>query len=217
MFRFLVNFLKVLVIACIIGVSLRVIDVVISNNKTNNIATSNFTNEIKEDEKIELASDIIDVEEQKSNEILEEKIEIEQEKVTKKTDTKVESKEEQKVEIQKQTNIGTITETKNQEAVETKKETPIQESSYTEVKVNIAEKKECDGNNHGRSIGNSNKWFETKDEAIATYKAEIKKWGDKWSNDEISDDVYYKNCPIGYEIWDCPFCNKWTLNYHYDD
>ena len=55
----------------------------------------------------------------------------------------------------------------------------------------------------------------TKEQAIAEYDKEINLWGDKWVNDEIDDDTYYKNCPDGYEIWSCPYCSKWTLNYYY--
>ena len=65
-------------------------------------------------------------------------------------------------------------------------------------------------------IGNSGKWFNSKDEAIMTYKAEINKWGDKWTKDEITNEDYYANCPYGYEVWTCPYCNMWTLNYYYE-
>lgn len=102
---------------------------------------------------------------------------------------------------------------KQQEIIEVK-DTTNTEEQYTEIEVSVAEKKECDGNKHGISSGNTGLWFETKDKAIEKYKAEIKIWGDKWTNDEISDDEYYKNCPYGYESWSCPYCGKWTLNYY---
>ena len=102
---------------------------------------------------------------------------------------------------------------KQQEITEVK-DTTNTEEQYTEIEVSVAEKKECDGNKHGISSGNTGLWFETKDKAIEKYKAEIKIWGDKWTNDEISDDEYYKNCPYGYESWSCPYCGKWTLNYY---
>ena len=39
--------------------------------------------------------------------------------------------------------------------------------------------------------------------------------GDKWTNYEIDNETYYKNCPSGYEVFSCPYCNKWTINlYH---
>ena len=49
-------------------------------------------------------------------------------------------------------------------------------------------------------------------EAIATYDKKVKEWGDKWSNGIISYEQYIKNCPSGYETWDCPICHKWTIN-----
>lgn len=221
MFRFLVKFLKIMIIACIIGVLLRVIDIIFLKQEASNIETSNITNEIQDEERTEIASNIIDTEEQKNDVIIEEetekkrdtaKVKQEENKENKKTETKVAIKKEEKQNI---SNNQPLPKTNKQEVTETKKETKVQDN-YTEVKVDVIEKKKCDGNNHGRSIGNSNKWFETKEEAIATYKAEIKKWGNKWSNNEISDEDYYSNCPYGYEIWDCPFCSKWTINYYFD-
>lgn len=169
----------------------------------------------------EIQSNIIEKEEEKVNIVIEDGI-IEQEKIVKKKDSKEITKttdSNAKIEqnINKTDEKKEVEETKKTEPknTETKKETPIN-SNYTEVNVNVAENKKCDGNNHGMSAGNTGLWFETKDEAIATYKSEIKKWGDKWTNDEISDDEYYKNCPYGYEVWSCPYCNKWTLNYYLD-
>ena len=169
----------------------------------------------------EIQSNIIEKEEEKVNIVIEDGI-IEQEKIVKKKDSKEITKttdSNAKIEqnINKTDEKKEVEETKKTEPknTETKKETPIK-SNYTEVNVNVAENKKCDGNNHGMSAGNTGLWFETKDEAIATYKSEIKKWGDKWTNDEISDDEYYKNCPYGYEVWSCPYCNKWTLNYYLD-
>ena len=125
----------------------------------------------------------------------------------------METKEEDKKEEQQEnSNKVSLPEITKQEVIETKSE-----EKYTEVEVEIAEKKECKNNNHGMSVGNSGKWFNTKEEAIATYKQESKMWGDKWKNNEISDDEYYRNCPYGYEIWSCMYCGKWTINYYYDN
>ena len=169
----------------------------------------------------EIQSNIIEKEEEKVNIVIEDEI-IEQEKIVQKKDSKEITKttdSDTKIEqnINKTDKKKEVEETKKTEPknTETKKKTQIN-SNYTEVNVNVAENKKCDGNNHGMSTGNTGLWFETKDEAIATYKSEIKKWGDKWTNDEISDDEYYKNCPYGYEVWSCPYCNKWTLNYYLD-
>lgn len=99
---------------------------------------------------------------------------------------------------------------------------PVQEiteqatESYTEFEIELAPKTECTDNNHGMAVGNTNRWFETKNEAIDFYKSEIKKWGEKWENFEIDNETYYSNCPAGYEIWTCPFCQKWTINFYYN-
>ena len=215
MFRFIVKLLKIFIIVCIIGVSLRIIDIVFYKEKTTDIANNN---EIQYEEKTEVASNEIDNELQK--EITTEKTkkeanEEQNKKVEKKENEKIEIKEDKK---EKSNNINLTANTKK-ENVETPK--PVEtkkEEKYTEVEIDIAEKKECNSNNHGIGVGNSGKWFNTKDEAIATYKKEVKIWDDKWTtNNEISYDEYCKNCPYGYEIWSCPLCNKWTINYYYDN
>lgn len=106
---------------------------------------------------------------------------------------------------------------------ETTKQVEIQENVVQEKKVEekqeekvVTNAEKCATGNHGMGVGNSGKWFKTKDEAIATYRAEINKWGNMWTNDEISNEEYYANCPYGYEVWTCPYCNLWTLNYYYD-
>ena len=90
-----------------------------------------------------------------------------------------------------------------------------QNSSYTEKEVKVAEKTECVGNNHKMKSGNTGKWFNTKTEADNYYNAEIEKWGKQWENDEITKEEYLKKCPSGYEVWTCPQCQKWTLNFYY--
>ena len=69
--------------------------------------------------------------------------------------------------------------------------------------------------NHGMGVGNSGKWFNSKSEAIAYYDSQTKLWSNKWENFEIDDNTYYKNCPSGYEVWDCMYCGKWTINFYY--
>ena len=85
-----------------------------------------------------------------------------------------------------------------------------QEVTKTEPKV-----ERCTNNNNSLSIGNSGKWFGSKSEAIAYYNQQTKYWGDQWENSKIDNDTYYKNCPSGYEIWDCMYCGKWTINFYY--
>lgn len=70
-------------------------------------------------------------------------------------------------------------------------------------------------NNHAISVGNSSKWFGSRNEAIAYYNEKVKYWANKWENSEIDNDTYYKNCPSGYEIYSCMYCNKWTINFYY--
>ena len=226
MFRFLVKFFKILVIACLIGVSLRVIEVMLLKEKTKNVAISNIVNETQYKERAEISSNEENEEkdngQKEENVVIETKQEADTSQNIKKQNTTTEKKEnvkvEQKTEKQEISNNKILPETTKQETLETKKETQ-NENKYTEVKIDIAEKKECSGNKHGMEVGNSGKWFSTKDEAIATYKAETKKWEEKLKDKEnpISYDEYYKNCPYGYEVWSCMYCDKWTLNYYYDN
>ena len=85
------------------------------------------------------------------------------------------------------------------------------EESKTEPKLERC----TNNNNHSMSIGNSGKWFNSKSEAIAYYNQKIAYWGEKWENSQIDNDTYYKNCPSGYEVWDCMYCGKWTVNFYY--
>lgn len=91
-------------------------------------------------------------------------------------------------------------------------ESSKQETTKIEPKVERC----TNNNNHSLGIGNSGKWFSSKDDAIAYYNQQTKYWGDKWENNELNNnDEYYKNCPSGYEVWDCMYCGKWTINFYY--
>ena len=228
MFRVMIKFLKVLGIACAIGVLIRIGEVIIIKHNENNAEEIQQVTETINDnivaenindnkETIENIDVVIENKETKQEEKVEvkEKKEAEQVIIPKTTkNTKTEQKQETKEEIdnnkqeqmveekQEISNTQTLPETTKQEVIK-KEETQIQEEiqtdeKYTEIEVDVAEKKECNGNNHGIGVGNSGKWFNTKDEAIATYKEEIKIWGDKWTDidNPISDEEYYKNCPI---------------------
>ncbi len=225
MFRFLVKFFKILTIACLIGVSLRIVEVAFY--KKDNIEEQEVAQVINDNIVVEDNEIIAITQEQDNVENIEKKDikEAEQtatnvnknEETNKKQETSSNKQKEvveEKQEISKKENVQEIP---KQEEIEIKEETQTEEN-YTEFEVEVAENKECEGNNHGIGVGNSNKWFNTKDEAIAEYRAEIKKWGDLWTDKEnpISNEEYYKNCPYGYEIWNCMFCGKWTLNYYYD-
>lgn len=98
---------------------------------------------------------------------------------------------------------------------ETQNENNKTPDNYTEVAVKVAEKKECDGNNHEMGAGNTGLWFETKSQADNYYNSQLEKWGKLWENDEIEKTEYLKKCPSGYEVWTCPRCKKWTINFYY--
>lgn len=87
--------------------------------------------------------------------------------------------------------------------------------NYTEVEVKVAEKKECDGNNHKIGAGNTGLWFETKAQADNYYDSQQEEWSNLWENGEITKEKYLKKCPSGYEAWTCPQCKKWTINFYY--
>lgn len=80
--------------------------------------------------------------------------------------------------------------------------------------VLVRPKKECTDTKHGISVGNSNKWFNSYNEAVKYYDELIKMYSNQVHNGEITSEEYYKLCPYGYETWSCPYCGKWTLNYY---
>ena len=107
------------------------------------------------------------------------------------------TKEEKRVEETKEEKIEVSQPTEEPKVVETKTE-PIKEPEPVTPK--------CDGSNHGIGVGNSNKWFNTQQEAINYFDGLQKTWGDKWERFEIDSETYYKNCPYRYDVWTCPFC-----------
>lgn len=130
-------------------------------------------------------------------------------KSSSKTTNKVENnKSESKSELVKETEVS-------KEQTTTKVEVPSTESKPKQETKEVEIPPKCNGNNHGVGVGNSNKWFNSKQEAISYYDNLIKIWGDKWENFEIDSETYDKNCPYGYEVWTCPFCGKWTINFYY--
>ena len=94
------------------------------------------------------------------------------------------------------------TEQPKQTEVETKKE----ETKVVRCTTN---------NNHGMNIGNSNRWFDTYNSAVAYYDNLISNYGSKLRAEEITIEEYDKKCPCGYETWSCPYCGKWTVNFYY--
>lgn len=138
--------------------------------------------------------------------------------------TKVqETTKEQTIPVVEKTNKSDNT-NKNKETKPTQskqnsqaKETKVNNSNTTEKKeetnTNTNQNKNTNNTNNAPKCTHSNSnWYNSKAEAEAIYNAEIKKWGDKWTNYEIDNETYYKNCPSGYEVFSCPYCNKWTIN-----
>lgn len=83
------------------------------------------------------------------------------------------------------TNVNTTTQTQESNKTENNQETQKQPETVR-----------CtNNNNHGMDVGNSNRWFTTKNEAISYYNSQTSYWGKLWENFEIENDVYYKNCP----------------------
>ena len=129
----------------------------------------------------------------------------------KNTQTQKESTVQQPVIEEKPKESEKITENKDIVEEPAIKNEPKEDNKIKEEEVI----NKCSDNKHGIEVGNTKKWFNSKEQAIAEYDKEINLWGDKWVNDEIDDETYYKNCPDGYEIWSCPYCGKWTINYYY--
>lgn len=226
MFSFLVKFLKIMVIACIIGVLLRAIDIIFLKQEATNIETSNITNEIQNEERTEIESDTIVIEEQKNDVIIEKETEQENnQQTTVNTNKPVENTQSSSDKTnQTQSNKNTTTQTNKDKTTQDNKipiSTPIPAPISTPTPMPTPTTKptvqipKCEGNKHGIETGNSGRWFNTESEAIAIYDAEIKKWGDKWTSGEIDKSTYLKNCPAGYEDWSCPYCHKWTINFYY--
>lgn len=90
-------------------------------------------------------------------------------------------------------------------AVEPKQETKVEEKPTR-----------CTNNsNHSMEVGNSGKWFSSKSEAIAYYNSQVSYYSNLWETEQIDDATYYSRCPSGYEVWDCIYCSKWTINFYY--
>lgn len=120
----------------------------------------------------------------------------------------------------KETKQTQVTQQKQDSQVKEQKDTKVNKSNTIEkkeeTKTNTNQNKNTNNTNNAPKCTHSNSnWYNSKAEAEAIYNAEIKKWGDKWTNYEIDNETYYKNCPSGYEVFSCPYCNKWTINlYH---
>ena len=120
------------------------------------------------------------------------------------------------VEQPKTTPVTTPKKTVEKEITTPVVETKISEQPKEETKVEIKqpETPKCSDTKHGVGVGNSNKWFNSYDEALSYYDNLILSYSNKVHNGEITFEEYNKQCPCGDEIWSCQYCGKWTLNYY---
>lgn len=159
-------------------------------------------------EENEVITEDNEIQETTDNEVIEEYISVEKSVATPEEEKRIEQPKTQKVqEVQKE-------ETKV-ENIQPKEETKVVEIKPEPIKEPEPVTPKCSGSNHGVGVGNSNKWFNTQQEAINYFDGIQKTWGDKWERFEIDSETYDKNCPYGYEVWSCPFCGKWTINFYY--
>ena len=177
---------------------------IITESKTNNISETNVTSKVQE------------------------------QKQTNKTTTKTQEKKTESPKKQVKSNIEQSS-AKQQEPVkatnqeektttETIIELPKQDEGQiieTEIKETKSESKtqkreipKCSDTQHGVGVGNSNKWFNSYNEAVAYYDNLINDYSDKVHSGAITSEEYFKQCPYGYETWSCPYCGKWTLNFY---
>ncbi len=122
-------------------------------------------------------------------------------------------KQETKKVEQKTQESKVVQEQKKEQPVVTKPK--VQETKQEIRQTQESKPKQCTSEEHAKISGNTNLWFDTKEDAIAFVNAEQKKWGEKWANFEISDDEYDRNCPYSHKEEDCDKCKKWTLDLYY--
>ncbi len=121
------------------------------------------------------------------------------------------TKQENKIETKK--DIDSDVKKQENNIVENKTET-LQENTKEDNPETTKVEKCTNDYNHGIAVGNSGKWFNTKEEAILYYKNLIKDYGEKFENGSMNQVEYNAVCPYGYEVWSCMFCGKWTINFY---
>ena len=168
-----------------------------------NIEKDNVINTVEQNEIVEQSNEKIKQTEQPKQ------TEVETKNTIKNTTTKANNKTETQKEVQKQEKQTTT-------KVEEKQETKAEEQKPQETKKEETKVVRCTtNNNHGMNIGNSNRWFDTYNSAVAYYDNLISNYGSKLRAEEITIEEYDKKCPCGYETWSCPYCGKWTVNFYY--
>lgn len=191
----------------------------IENEVNNDNTVFNITNSVVEENNNNEQTN-----ENVSSNNVENKIETNTPKPTTTTETKENTKvttKENNNQSNKKTQIVNnpqpTTQTQQKPQTETKVEQPKPiETNRTEENL------KCVGNKHSIPTGNSNKWFNSENEAVAYYKALIKEWGDKlerfkdFNSEEykIFNEEYNKNCPCRYETYTCT-CGKVTIDFEY--
>ena len=109
----------------------------------------------------------------------------------------------------------------NKEQEQKKEEQPViikpeaQETKQEVKQTQENKQKQCTNDKHMIETGNSKRWFKTEQEAINLYDKLQKEWSNKLINGETTEKEYDANCPYGYETWDCPNCQNWTINFYY--
>ena len=104
----------------------------------------------------------------------------------------------------------------NSNKKEIKNENESQQIDDEKEKKSEPKIERCTNNsNHGISVGNSNEWFNTREEAISYYEQLIGDLGYKLEHGQMTREEYNRKCPYGYEVWSCMFCNKWTINFYF--
>lgn len=148
----------------------------------------------------------------KTEEIKNKNVNTKQETAVKEISNENTAEKEVKKETQEKTN--TVKEQEKQEVKSQNTQEKKQENLETE-QIQKNEKKQCTNGKHVIETGNSKRWFKTEQEAIKLYDKLQKEWSDKLISGATSDEEYDRNCPYGYETWDCPNCKQWTINFYY--
>lgn len=220
---------KKIIIISILSILLVIIGVTsycVSRNKISNI-------QVSEDSILENDSSSVEIdnnEENTENSVVEEEQNINEgnmEVEEQNTETSIQQQTTQIKSSSKTTNKVDTTkaETKSEvvkETQTTKEETPIKVDTPStvsepkqETKVVETPTRCTNNNNHSMEVGNSGKWFSSKSEAIAYYNSQVSYYSNLWETEQIDDAAYYSKCPSGYEVWDCIYCSKWTINFYY--
>lgn len=194
----------------------------IPENIVNTIAneTEQALNEIEETKVDESTEAIVEEVDEVEQEIVETKQETQTPTQTKSntSNNNVNKTQKQETKVQSTQTSTPVTTT----ATSTPASTPTQTTPLsTETKKEETKVERCTNNhNHFIDVGNSGKWFSSKDAAIAYYNQQTKYWSDYLDNCEAGKEdeaweVYKKNCPSGHEEYNCIYCNKWTINFNY--